>query len=132
MSLLKKLNISAGVQNSAFEDVAVPELGKDAEIRVQKLRVAGQIRLNELHNIIEKMKVKDKNRINLLYTTAMLMCTMVDEDGEYLVQSDDISATLDALDSQGVFFKLFMANSRVNNVTVENADETLEDAKKNS
>lgn len=132
MALLKKLNISKSVQNSAYEDVAVPELGEDAVIRVQKLRISGQIRLNELHELIEEMNIKDKNQTNMLNITAMLMCTMVDEDGQYLVPENEILATMNTLDSAGVFFKLFSANNRVNSVDVAEVEENLDKAKKNS
>lgn len=132
MSLLKKLNIDSSAQNVSHEDVDVPELGEDAKIRVQKLRIAGQIRLSELHKLIEDMKLKDKNQVNMLNITAMLMCVMVDEEGEYLVPENEILATMNTLDSAGVFFTLFSANNRVNAVNVEEVDENLDKAKKNS
>lgn len=130
--LLKKLNIAGAVQNSHFEDVKVPELGEGAEIRIQRMRILGQMRLGELNEIIDKMKVKNAQKDNMLRITASLMCVMVDENGDYLIPEDDVEGTMNALDDSGVFFRLLSVNNKVNSVNDEFSDDTLDKAKKNS
>lgn len=130
--LLKKLNIAGAVQNSHFEDVKVPELGKGAEIRIQRMKILGQMRLGELYENIDKMKVKSAQLDNMLRMTASLMCVMVDENGEYLIPEDDVESTMNTLDDSGVFFRLLTANNKVNSVNSEFTEDTLDKAKKNS
>ena len=130
MSLLKKLNIQDGEHSNNYEDVAVPELGEGVEIRVQKLRIDGQFRLTSLQSELDSLKIKDEKKLTALRTTAMLMCCMVDENGDYLAPGNDVQKVMNYLDSTGVFFKLFAASNRVNKVN--ELVEELEDSKKNS
>ena len=132
MTLLKKLNIDCGEQSNNFEDVPVPVFGKDVKIRVQKLKTAGSIRLSRLYKTIDEMKIEDRDQLNIYQTVAMLMCVMVDEDGQYLVPGDDVVSTMNALEDKGVIFRLFTASNRVNSISIIDKDETLEDTKKNS
>lgn len=132
MTLLKKLNIECGEPNKNYEDVSVPSIGDGVEIRIQKLKIAAQLRLSQLHKKIEAMNVTDEIEFSLLGTTAMLMCTMVDDQGNYLMPGDDIEATFNYLDEKDVIHILMSASNRVNKVEVSVEPESLENSKKNS
>lgn len=132
MALLKKLNIERGEPNKNYEDVLVPSIGEGVEIRIQKLKIAGQLRLSQLYKKVDEMNVTDEIQFSLLGTTSMLMCTMVDDQGNYLMPSDDIEATLNYLDSKDVIHLLMAASNRVNKIEVSIEPESLEKSKKNS
>lgn len=122
MAILSKLVFDSKKPKDNYLDVEVPEFGEGAKIRIQKMTVAGQIRLGRLHNTVREAKrISDDNR-TALYSTATLMCAMVDEDGAYLEQNDDIETikqVLVGLESHGVFMRLFTACNKVNGVVVD-------------
>lgn len=131
MALLKQLNIDSGEQNRKFEDVSVPELGDNAEIRIQKMSVKGNFRMTRLHKTISEMDVDDDTRA-ALNMTATMMCCMVDEDGDYLLPGENVAEVLEVFETHGVFMRLFVACNRVNGIKVDKEVKDLTTAKKNS
>lgn len=69
------------------ESVPVPNLGEDAEIIIRKMTAGDQTRYLSL---FEKCKLESGNIDVSAFNIVRLMCCMVDEDGEYITDEDEI------------------------------------------
>lgn len=123
MTVLNKLVFNGKKARDNYIDVDVPEFGEGAKIRIQKTTVAGEIRASRLYDVIRNAtRISEDNR-SALFSTVSLICSMVDEDGNYLEQGEDlesIKATLVGLESHGVFMRLFVACNKVNSAVIDN------------
>lgn len=132
MTILKTLNVKDVKHQPKFKDVPVNEIEEGAKIRIRKMTVSGQMRLSELHKQIDKMNCKSYD-VPVLRMTAVLMCVMVDEEGNALMPDDNIVEVKDLLDNTGVLDRLINASNEVNGVKqVTEEVEDLKSTKKNS
>lgn len=90
--ILKSLNLtSEEITKRKTLLVAVPQFGKDAEIMVTEMTIAGSIRLNNLQRKIVADETLDETGKTSLLTIASLMSVMVCPDtGNFLLREDQL------------------------------------------
>ncbi|EJP0617803.1 hypothetical protein NVB27_002968 [Salmonella enterica] len=114
MSALKKLTTITLPQ----EIVAVPELGEDAEIIIRQMSVGDMLEF-------ESLCFDDQGKSSMPFNEFMmtlLICTMVDEDGNPIASMDERDVLMDSL-SGTVALRLFKAASRLNGLTAGGTDD---------
>lgn len=133
MAILKSLKIDSSVQNVPYEDVPVDQIEKGAVIRVRKLSIAGQMRLGNLTKNLEELSL-DQFDLMCNRMTALLMCTMFNDEDGYLVAGgeEEIIPTRQFLESKGVFSDLMQAHNNVNGLSTVTEKTDLEAEKKSS
>ncbi|EBH1931900.1 hypothetical protein PQY08_002660 [Salmonella enterica] len=114
MSALKKLTAITLPQ----EVVAVPELGEDAEIIIRQMSVGDMLEF-------ESLCFDDQGKSSMPFNEFMmtlLICTMVDEDGNPIASMGERDVLMDSL-SGTVAMRLFKAASRLNGLTAGGTDD---------
>ncbi|EAU1516084.1 hypothetical protein EI751_12170 [Salmonella enterica] len=114
MSALKKLTAITLPQ----EVVAVPELGEDVEIIIRQMSVGDMLEF-------ESLCFDDQGKSSMPFNEFMmtlLICTMVDEDGNPIASMDERDVLMDSL-SGTVAMRLFKAASRLNGLTAGGTDD---------
>ncbi|WP_080169410.1 hypothetical protein [Salmonella enterica] len=114
MSALKKLTAITLPQ----EIVAVPELGEDAEIIIRQMSVGDML---EFESLCFDDQGKSAIPFNEFMMT-LLICTMVDEDGNPIASMDERDVLMDSLPGT-VAMRLFKAASRLNGLTAGGTDD---------
>lgn len=102
--ILNSLNLSDQDTNKrATKVVPVPCFGKDAEVVVTKMTVAGYLRVSRLQSKIREMEDLDETRQTGLFMCADLISVIIDpETGDFLLKESDLDLFHERVDRQSL------------------------------
>ena len=128
--ILKSLNLNSDeITKRKVLLVPVPQFGKDAEIMVTEMTIAGSIRLNNLQRKIVADETLDETGKTALMTVASILSVMVcPETGDFLLREDQLKEFHTTVNRE-TLEALMLANWELNPLK---STETLKEKKSDS